>query len=144
MLHEKKYFIFKILFILVPCILFLLFVEIVLRMILAHHIVYDVEMSRYALSLKMNSLNPLIGHVHQPNKEMNLMNVSVCINSDGFRDQEYSLMKSKKKPLRNRDSLEHIVANFSQENGVNYLSLTAPFHDAASAGHLCFLQAEQK
>jgi hypothetical protein len=53
--------------------------------------VYDVEMSRYAMELKTESSNPLIGHVHKPNAQARLMGVPVKINSDGLRDREYPI-----------------------------------------------------
>ncbi|HXK26219.1 MAG TPA: SGNH/GDSL hydrolase family protein [Myxococcota bacterium] len=67
--------------------------ELVLRAYLSRHTFYDVEMSRYARLLKVDSENPKIGYVHRPNREEHLMNVDVRINSDGFRDDEYPLEK---------------------------------------------------
>lgn len=68
--------------------------ELLLRAYLARHTFYDVEMSRYARLLKVDSANPKIGHVHRPSREERLMDVDVRINSDGFRDDEYPLEKS--------------------------------------------------
>lgn len=53
-------------------------------------------MTKYALNLKNDSDNKLIGHVHTPNKSMELMNAMVYINSDGLRDKEYPVSKSDK------------------------------------------------
>jgi lysophospholipase L1-like esterase len=80
----------------VPLALFFLVSELVLRAYLSSHIFYNVEMSRYALTLKVDSPNPLIGHHHRPNGEATLMGVSVRTNSDGFRDDEYSVAKGEK------------------------------------------------
>jgi hypothetical protein len=80
----------------VPLALFLLVSEIALRVYLSRHIFYDVEMSRYALALKVDSPNPLIGHHHRPSEQARLMGVSVRTNADGFRDDEYPVAKGDK------------------------------------------------
>ena len=64
-----------------------------MRAYLSSRTFYDIEMSRYALTLKMQAANPLIGHVHRPDSEAELMDVAVRINSEGFRDEEYALEK---------------------------------------------------
>ena len=56
-------------------------------------------MTKYAMNLKKDSNNPLIGHEHRPNKSMELMDVMVDINSDGLRDKEYPVEKSDKKRI---------------------------------------------
>jgi hypothetical protein len=48
------------------------------------------------MKIKTDSENPLIGHVHRPNSSARLMDVMVYINSDGFRDREYSFHKGDK------------------------------------------------
>jgi lysophospholipase L1-like esterase len=53
-------------------------------------------MTRYAMYLKEDSGNKLMGHIHKPNSSMELMNVMVSINSDGFRDKEYSVSRNGK------------------------------------------------
>lgn len=65
-----------------------------LRLYLSRVAVYDTEMSRYSLSLKVDSPNPLIGHVHKPMSNARLMSVPVHINSDGLRDKEYPIARS--------------------------------------------------
>jgi lysophospholipase L1-like esterase len=72
-------------------VVFIVVGEVALRFYLERHTFYDVEMSRYARALKVDSPNPLLGHHHKPNQEVRLMNVSVRINSDGFRDDEYPI-----------------------------------------------------
>ena len=67
--------------------------EALIRVYLHYNTVYDIEMTRYAMSVKEDSKNPKIGHVHRPGKEMELMDVNVSINSDGLRDKEYSREK---------------------------------------------------
>jgi lysophospholipase L1-like esterase len=84
----------SILLLLVPFALFLVIAEIGLRLYLTRNTFYDVEMSRYAAQLKLESPNPLIGHVHRPNAEADLMNVHVAINSAGFRDDEVPLERT--------------------------------------------------
>jgi lysophospholipase L1-like esterase len=63
--------------------------EIAVRMYTRTHMLYDIEMTRYAKTLKLPSSNPLIAHVHKPNTSARLMGVDVRINSDGLRDREY-------------------------------------------------------
>lgn len=64
--------------------------ELLLRVYLRDHTVYDIEMLRYATLIKNESPNPLIGHVHAPNARAHLMDVDVQTNSDGLRDVEHA------------------------------------------------------
>jgi lysophospholipase L1-like esterase len=64
--------------------------ELLLRVYLIDHTVYDIEMVRYATLIKVESPNPLIGHEHRPNASAELMDVSVRTNSDGLRDVDHS------------------------------------------------------
>ena len=82
--------------ILVPLGVFLALGEGVLRAYLSSHIFFDVEMSRYALTLKLDSENPRIGHHHRPSAEAQLMGVTVRTNADGFRDDEYPVAKGER------------------------------------------------
>ena len=75
---------------LVATLLFLALAEFGLRAWLASHVIYDVEMSRYAQLVKLESPNPEIGHVHRPGAQARLMGVDVRINSDGLRDVEHA------------------------------------------------------
>lgn len=70
--------------------------EVMIRVYLNFNTAYDIEMTKYALNLKNDSDNKLIGHVHRPNKSMELMDVMVDINSDGHRDKEYPIEKGDK------------------------------------------------
>jgi len=70
-----------------------------IRVYLAYNPVYDIEMTRYSLKAKMDSPNPLIGHTHKPNVDVKLMGVQVHINSDGFRDREFSLERNPKRRI---------------------------------------------
>ncbi len=70
--------------------------ELIIRVYLNYNMAYDIEMTKYAMNLKVDSDNPRIGHEHKPNKSMELMDVIVDINSDGLRDKEYPVEKSDK------------------------------------------------
>jgi lysophospholipase L1-like esterase len=67
--------------------------EAISRIYFKSHINFDIEMTHYANWIKLDSANPLIGHVHKPNSNAKLMGVNVAINSDGFRDEEHNLIK---------------------------------------------------
>jgi len=86
----------RILAIFIAFILFLLAGEVLIMIYLRYNTAYDIEMTRYALNLKKDSDNPLIGHVHKPNNSMRLMDVEVNINSDGLRDMEYPVLRDNK------------------------------------------------
>ena len=85
--------------IVVPLALFLGLGELVLRAYLSSHIFFDVEMSRYALTLKLDSENPRIGHHHRPNAEAHLMGVTVRTNADGFRDDGYAVARNERRRI---------------------------------------------
>ena len=78
----------------VSLLIFLILLEISLQIYTRFVIYYDVEMSRYAVEVKMKSDNPKIGHVHRPNVQRRLMGVDVRINSDGLRDREYDVARN--------------------------------------------------
>jgi len=78
-------------------VLFLGVGEVFLRIYLRNNIFYDVEMSRYATLLKVDSANPKIGHHHRPSTEAVLMGVPVRTNSAGFRDDEYPIAKGQRR-----------------------------------------------
>ncbi|MCH7519599.1 MAG: SGNH/GDSL hydrolase family protein [Candidatus Dadabacteria bacterium] len=86
----------KLVAILIVFIVFLALGELLIRIYLNYNTAYDIEMTKYAMNLKNDSDNELIGHMHKPNKSMELMNVMVNINSDGLRDREYPVSKSDK------------------------------------------------
>lgn len=68
--------------------------ELTTRIYTRFAIIYDVEMSRYAMHMKVPSPDPKIGHVHKPDSSAQLMGVPVRINSAGFRDREYSVERN--------------------------------------------------
>jgi lysophospholipase L1-like esterase len=88
-----------ILLVLVSLLLFFAFGELVLRIYLTRHTFYDVEMSRYARLLKIDTANPLTGHHHRPDTQARLMNVTVRTNSDGFRDDDYPVEKGARRRI---------------------------------------------
>lgn len=63
--------------------------ELVVRGVASKLIIYDLEMSRYATTLKQQSPNPRIGHEHLPNSSATLMGVTVRTNGDGLRGRDY-------------------------------------------------------
>lgn len=91
-----KNLIVRLLAILIVFVVIVLIGEVLIRVYLHFNTAYDIEMTKYALNLKNDSDNKLIGHIHKPNKSMELMDVMVDINSDGLRDKEHSVKKSDK------------------------------------------------
>lgn len=78
---------------------FLVLAEVTLRIYLASNTFYDVEMSRYAEELKVESADPAIGHEHRPGASAHLMDVDVRINSDGLRDDEHARARDGRRRL---------------------------------------------
>ena len=83
----------------VPLLIFLVVSEVFLRIYLTRNIFYDVEMSRYALALKTDEENELIGHHHIQNASAHLMGVTIETNSDGFRDIDYPVGRNEKRRI---------------------------------------------
>ena len=54
---------------------------------------FDLEMWKYARTLKQRATNPLIGHEHKPRGRAFLMGVDVEINEAGHRDQSTSVAR---------------------------------------------------
>ncbi len=76
--------------------IFALVGEAAIRIYLRYNMVYDIEMTKYAMHVKVDAKNPLIGHFHKPNVSIQLMNSMVHINSNGFRDKEYPVSRNNK------------------------------------------------
>ena len=76
-----------------------LIAEIVTRIYLRQHLVYDVEMSRYSMMFKKVSPDWRIGHEHYPDQQARLMGVWVRTNTDGFRGHECPVERSARKRL---------------------------------------------
>ena len=95
-MNLKNLVVIRLLAILAVIIVILALGEVLTRVYLHFNTVYDIEMTRYAINLKEDSDNKLIGHVHTPSKSIELMDVMVDINSDGHRDKEYAIDKGGK------------------------------------------------
>jgi lysophospholipase L1-like esterase len=74
--------------------LFLALGELMVRLYTWKFISYDMEMTRYAMTIKERSPNPEIGHVHRPGSSATLMGVPVQINADGLRDRDYPVART--------------------------------------------------
>jgi len=79
---------------LVSLVIFVGLVELGVRLHSRSAIVYDIEMTRYANEIKIESENPRIGHIHRPGASAILMGVPVEINSDGQRDRDYPVERT--------------------------------------------------
>ncbi|MEC9374746.1 MAG: SGNH/GDSL hydrolase family protein [Pseudomonadota bacterium] len=80
----------------ISLIIFIIALEVTLQIYTRIFIYYDVEMSRYAVDVKIKSDDPNIGHEHTPGANAYLMGVDVKINSDGMRDSEYTIERNAK------------------------------------------------
>jgi lysophospholipase L1-like esterase len=85
----------KILVFLVSLLLVFLTGEMLVRILERYITIYDIEMAKYATSLKVFSQNPDRGHYHKNNSKAHLMGVDISTNSLGLRDREYSFGKPK-------------------------------------------------
>jgi lysophospholipase L1-like esterase len=70
-----------------------LLLEGMLRVAFYHSKDFSMEMWKYAVQLKRPVPNPKLSFAHQPNGHAVLMGVDVRINSQGLRDDEYSVTK---------------------------------------------------
>lgn len=73
---------------------FLLSGEVLSRVLLSFVVRYDVEMTKYGLSLKEAHPGAKYFFTHKPHQDIKLMGVNVMTNSFGLRDKEYSPQKS--------------------------------------------------
>jgi lysophospholipase L1-like esterase len=67
--------------------------ELYVRLVEDDGMQFDLEMWKYAKSVKVISKDPLIGHEHRPKADADLMGVRVTTNSAGFRDEEIPVDK---------------------------------------------------
>jgi lysophospholipase L1-like esterase len=88
-----KSFLSNLIWIVVTLVLSLLILELACRVIYSRKLDYQIEMSRYAATLKRSSAHHAIGHEHRPSEAAHLMGVDLAINSHGFRDVEYPRSK---------------------------------------------------
>ena len=68
-------------------------VELYVRLVEDDGMQFDLEMWKYAKSVKVLSDNPRIGHEHRSNADAFLMGARVTTNSAGFRDEEVPVEK---------------------------------------------------
>jgi len=73
---------------LVSVFLSLLLLEGGLRLLTRFRPIYDLEMTRYALELKILAPNPEIGFTHRPNAEGHFMGVQLKTNNRGWRERQ--------------------------------------------------------
>ena len=69
--------------------------EIVIRAIASQHLIYNIEMVKYATELKMRDPLGEVSHVHRPSSSAQLMGVDISLNSLGDRGPE---LKNPKDP----------------------------------------------
>lgn len=62
--------------------------EIAMRVISRYHLIYNIEMVKYAKALKMRDPRGEVSHVHVPSAAAHLMGVDVALNSLGDRGPE--------------------------------------------------------
>ena len=104
MQKKNKTFIFKILSFFLSIFLVFLSLEIYVRKIVDDGLNLDIEMLKYANSLKIISKNEAVGIEHKKNIEKKLMNVNIKLNSQGFRNN-MDIDIEKKKILMLGDSM---------------------------------------
>src|SRR5438105_239390 len=67
--------------------------ELMLRVVFAHSLDFNLEMWKYAVKLKHPVPDPHLSFAHIPNSSAFLMGAPVSINSRGLRDREYTEQK---------------------------------------------------
>ena len=81
-------------FVLLCSMLFSLFVgEIIVRYISSEKLIYNIEMAKYAKTLKTIDPNKKASHIHKKNTSANLMGVEIKLNSLGHRSPELNQVK---------------------------------------------------
>lgn len=68
--------------------------EIVIRVIASQHLIYNIEMVKYAKELKMRDPMGEVSHVHRPSSSADLMGVNISLNSLGDRGPELQSNRS--------------------------------------------------
>jgi lysophospholipase L1-like esterase len=87
--RHKRAYAFRALAFLASLIAIGIGLELYVRWALDNGMRFDLEMWKYARSLKQVSSNPAIGHEHRPASSDHLMGVDVRINTQKLRDEEY-------------------------------------------------------
>ena len=83
----------KLLLIVFALLLVALLLEVALRVAFYHSKDFSMEMWKYAVAMKRAVPDPKLSFAHEPNTHAFLMGQDVKINSQGLRDNEYSLAK---------------------------------------------------
>ncbi len=83
----------------IAIVLCFLALELLTRACLNHYLVYDVEMTKYAMGLKQDDPDPFIDHVHKPNASARLMGVMIHTNADGFRGRDCLVARTNQKRI---------------------------------------------
>jgi len=94
--NENKTFIFKSLSLSFSIFLIFFCIEIYVRAVVDDGWNLDIEMLKYANSLKIVSNNKAVGIEHKKNIQKKLMNVNIKLNSQGFRNNKDIDFKKKK------------------------------------------------
>src|SRR5947207_1728331 len=67
--------------------------ELVMRIVVAHKLIYNIEMVKYAKELKTIDPEGVVSHVHRTNRSAKLMGVEIALNSLGHRSPELAAVK---------------------------------------------------
>ena len=86
--NKRREFLFALIFIFLATTVTLVIGEIAVRVISSVHLIYNIEMVKYAEKLKMRDPSGQASHVHRPSSSAHLMGVDISLNSLGDRGPE--------------------------------------------------------
>ena len=86
--HKRRELLFGLTFVVVATVVTLAFGEIAVRFVSSIHLIYNIEMVKYAKQLKMRDPSGQASHVHRPSSSAHLMGVDISLNSLGDRGPE--------------------------------------------------------
>jgi hypothetical protein len=89
-----KRFAFPLVLATICCVFVAGVLELTVRFVFDDGMQFDLEMWKYAVEIKTVSDDPLIGHLHAPNRHARLMGVDFATNSQGWRDREFAVGRS--------------------------------------------------
>jgi len=95
-MRSSRHFLFGILFVVLATALTLAVGEGLIRVISSVRLIYNIEMVKYARSLKIRDPKGEVSHVHRPNASAHLMGVDIALNSLGNRGPELAAVKGEK------------------------------------------------
>jgi lysophospholipase L1-like esterase len=87
-MKKRREIIFTLLSLLIGVTLTLVLGEVVTRVISSKMLIYNIEMVKYAKTLKKPDPSGEVSHVHVPNRSAHLMGVDVALNSLGHRGRD--------------------------------------------------------